>query len=293
MNKVIVIVGPTSVGKTLLSVSLAKKYNGEIINADSMQIYRGLDIGTAKIREDEKENIVHHLFDIREVNDEYSIYNYQKDCRSCIDDIINRKKTPIIVGGTGLYIKAALYDYDLSIIGNKLYNDMSNKDIYDILKDRFRDINIDINNRRRLVRALNYYEETGKLITDNVTDKLLYDTILFGLTCDREQLYDRINKRVDKMIDNGLINEVKYFYDKNIRSKPLISGIGYKELYKYFDNEITLNDAITEIKKNSRHYAKRQYTFFNHQLNVNWYSVDFDNFNKTVNKICKDIDKLL
>lgn len=286
MNKVIVVVGPTAVGKTSLSVSIAKEFKGEVINGDSMQVYKGLNIGTAKIEEEEKEGIVHHLFDIKEVEEEYSIYDYQKDCRNCINDIIKRGNTPIIVGGTGLYIKSALYDYELSSMKtDDLHDDMSNEEIYNYLLERFPNIKIDKNNRRRLVRAINYYEETGKLITDNRTDKILYDCIFIGLTCDRKVLYEKINKRVDKMIDNGLIDEVKSFWDKGIRTKPLLGGIGYKEVYHYLDNDYDLETAIEEIKKDSRHYAKRQYTFFNHQLPVVWFSVDFDNFDKTIREV--------
>lgn len=288
MDKIIVIVGPTAVGKTKLSIELAKIYDGEIINADSMQVYRGLDIGTAKIREDEKEGVVHHLFDIKEIVEEYSIFDYQKDCRRCIDDIKNRGKTPIIVGGTGLYIKAALYDYKL--LEHKISDncdDMSNEDIFESLISIFPDIDIDKNNRRRLVRAWNYYKETGKLITENKTDKLLYDCVFIGLTCDREILYKRINERVDLMIKNGLINEVKAFYDSGIRTKPLIGGIGYREIYSYLDKKCDLETAIEEIKRDSRRYAKRQYTFFNNQLDVNWFSVNFVDFDRTV---CEVID---
>ena len=206
MNKIIVIVGPTAVGKTKLSIELAKIYNGEIINADSMQLYKELNIGTAKVTEEEKEGITHHLFDIKEVTEDYNIYEYQKDCRNCIKDILSRNKTPIIVGGTGLYIKAALYDYNLEeTSNNNQYENLSNEDIYNKLKNIFPENNIDKNNRRRLVRALNYYENTGKLITNNITDKLLYDAIFIGLTTDREILYERINKRVDIMVNNGLL----------------------------------------------------------------------------------------
>jgi len=294
MNKIIVITGPTAVGKTKLSIELAKIYKGEIINADSMQIYKGLDIGTAKVTEEEKNNIPHHLFDIKNVNDDYSIYDYQKDARTVITDIIKRGKTPIMVGGTGLYIKASLYDYNLSeTSNNNQYRELTNEDIYNKLIKVFPDINIDKYNRRRLIRALNYYEETGKLITDNITNKLVYNCIFIGLTTDRDILYDKINKRVDIMIKNGLIDEVKYFYDKNIRTKPLLGGIGYKEIYNYLDGNIDLDTAIKEIKKNSRHYAKRQYTFLNHQLDINWFNVDFNNFNNTIKKVEEYIDSNL
>lgn len=286
MSRVIVITGPTAVGKTALSIELAKRLNGEIINADAMQVYKGLNIGTAKVTEEEKENIPHHLFDIKEVEEEYSIYNYQKDCRKVIDDILRRGKTPILVGGTGLYIKAALYDYKLSEEKtNNTYDNLKTEEIYKGLLKLDKDINIDKNNRRRLIRALNYYKENNTSISNNKTNKLLYDTIFIGLTTDREILYKKINQRVDNMIEEGLLEEVKYYYDKNIKTKPLINGIGYKELYSCFDNLCTKEEAIEKIKQNSRHYAKRQYTFFNHQLNVVWFETDYNNFNNTIEKV--------
>lgn len=291
MNKIIVITGPTSVGKTALSIAIAKKYDGEIINADSMQFYKGLNIGTAKIKEEEKEGIPHHLFDINEVDDEYSIYHYQKDARIIIEDIQKRHKTPILVGGTGLYLKAALYDYQLSKETQNLkFEEYTNEELYKLLTKIDQNAKVDPNNRRRLIRALSYYQENNKSISQNKTDKLLYDTIFIGLTCDRNILYDRINQRVDIMVKEGLIDEVRKFYDQKIYTKPLINGIGYKELYQYFDGKITLDEAIDLIKKNSRHYAKRQYTFFNHQMNIKWFNVSFTNFNDTIEEVIKYID---
>ena len=286
MKKIIVITGPTGVGKTKLSVNLAKKLDAEIINADSMQIYKDLNIGTAKITKEEKENIPHHLFDIKNINEDYSIYDYQIDARNKIEEITSRDKQVIFVGGTGLYIKSVLYDYKLNKENiNDNYDNLSCEELYNELIKLDKDIIIDRNNKRRLIRALNYYKENNKSISNNKTDKLLYDVIMIGLTTSRDKLYSIINSRVDKMIENGLIDEVKYFYDNKIYTKPLINGIGYKELYKYFNNEITLDEAVELIKKNSRHYAKRQYTFFNNQLNIKWFDVDFDNFNNTINEV--------
>ena len=286
MNKVIVITGPTAVGKTKLSIEIAKKYNGEIINADAVQVYKGLDIGSAKVTEEEKENIPHHLFDIKEVDEEYTIYHYQQDARKIIEDIQKRGKTPILVGGTGLYIKSALYDYKLSEEKeSEMYEDLTTEELYNNLLKVDKDIIIDKNNRRRLIRALNYYKENNESINNNKTNKLLYNTIFIGLTTDRKELYDRINKRVDTMMKNGLLEEVKSFYDKGIKTKPLLNGIGYKELYKYLDGNYTYEEAIEKIKQNSRHYAKRQYTFFNHQLPIVWFETDFTNFNNTIEKV--------
>lgn len=286
MNKVIVITGPTAVGKTKLSIEIAKKYNGEIINADAVQVYKGLDIGSAKVTEEEKENIPHHLFDIKEVDEEYTIYHYQQDARRVIEDIQKRGKTPILVGGTGLYIKSALYDYKLSEEKeSEMYEDLTTEELYNNLLKVDKDIIIDKNNRRRLIRALNYYKENNESINNNKTNKLLYNTIFIGLTTDRKELYNRINKRVDTMMKNGLLEEVKSFYDKGIKTKPLLNGIGYKELYKYLEGNYTYEEAVEKIKQNSRHYAKRQYTFFNHQLPIVWFETDFANFNNTIEKV--------
>lgn len=291
MNKVIVITGPTAVGKTKLSIELAKRYNGEIINADAVQVYKGLDIGSAKVTEEEKEDIPHHLFDIKEVDEEYTIYHYQKDCRKLIKEVQGRGKTPILVGGTGLYIKAALYDYKLTEEKEtNTYDNLTDEELYNKLLEVDKDIVIDKNNRRRLIRALNYYKENNKSINTNTTNKLLYDAIFIGLTTDRRILYDKINTRVDIMIKEGLLNEVKVFYDKNIRTKPLLNAIGYREIYSYFDGNISLEEAIDKIKQNSRHYAKRQYTFFNHQLPVVWFETDYSNFNNTVEEVIDYIE---
>ena len=286
MHKIIVITGPTAVGKTKLSIELAKKYDGEIINADAVQVYKGLDIGSAKVTEEEKENIPHHLFDIKEVDEEYTIYHYQQDARKIIEDIQKRGKTPILVGGTGLYINSALYDYKLSEEKeSEMYEDLTTEELYNNLLKVDKDIIIDKNNRRRLIRALNYYKENNESINNNKTNKLLYNTIFIGLTTDRKELYNRINKRVDTMMKNGLLEEVKSFYDKGIKTKPLLNGIGYKELYKYLEGNYTYEEAVEKIKQNSRHYAKRQYTFFNHQLPIVWFETDFTNFNNTIEKV--------
>ncbi len=291
MKKVIVITGPTGVGKTKLSVMLAKKINGEIINADSMQVYKKLDIGTAKIKEEEKNNIPHHLFDIKDVNDNYTIYDYQKDARCKIDEIINRNHVPILVGGSGLYIKAALYDYKFNEEEYHFeFDDLSNEEILNEIK-KHHDTDIHVNNRKRLIRELNKIKNNS-INKTNIMEPL-YDIKVIGLTTDREKLYDIINKRVDIMINEGLLDEVSNLYDQKIRSKAIMTGIGYKELYKYFDNEISLEDSINLIKKNSRNFAKRQYTFFLHQMNVNWYHVNFNDFNQTVDDVYHDIKEFI
>lgn len=290
---VIVITGPTGVGKTKLSIELAKKMNGEIINADSTQIFKGLDIATAKVTNEEKENIHHHLIDIKEISEDYTIYDYQKDARKKIDEIIKKNKTPIIVGGTGLYIKAALYDYKFNEEKNKLtYDNIETNELYKELLKVDEKTNIHPNNRKRIIRALNYYNENNEpLSSKEKTDKLLYDTLFIGLTTNRANLYEKINKRVDKMIDEGLLEEAKKIYETNIRTKAVLTPIGYKELFPYFENKQTLEEAIDKIKQKSRNYAKRQYTWFNHQLNIKWFDVDYDNFENTIKEVYEYIEK--
>lgn len=281
---IVVIVGPTGVGKTKLSVSLAKKINAEIINCDSMQVYKDLNIGTAKATKDEMEDVAHHLLDIVNPEDIYTVYDYQKDCRQKIEELTKQGKNIIIVGGTGLYVKAALYDYKFEAEEvKKCYKELSNEELLEKIKNKDSSIDIHINNRKRLERALEKLENNGTF-TQNGNIKL-YDFYTIGLTTDRENLYSIINKRVDKMLEEGLLDEVKTLYDKNIHGKSINTGIGYKELYKYFDNEISLEEAIELIKKNSRRYAKRQYTFFNNQMDVKWFETNYNDFNKTIEEV--------
>lgn len=287
MNKVIVITGPTAVGKTKMSIELAKKINGEIINADSTQIFRNLDIATAKVTESEKENIKHHLFDIKDITENYTVFDYQRDCRKKIKEIEEKGKTPILVGGTGLYIKAALYDYKFEEEKNIYdFSNYSNEELYDKLKKIDSNMNIHINNRKRLERAFAYYKENNKMITSvEKSNEPIYNVIFIGLTTDRQVLYDRINKRVDLMLKNGLLKEAKEIYNTNIRTKAVMTPIGYKELFTYFDGNCSLEESINLIKQKSRNYAKKQYTWFNHQIKINWFNVNFDDFNKTIEEV--------
>ena len=290
---IICIVGPTAVGKTKMSVELAKIFNGEIINADSTQVYKDLDIATAKIKEDEKENIPHHLFDFKSINQDYTVFDYQKDARREIREITKRGKTPILVGGTGLYIKACLYDYQFEKETKKGdYSNYSNEELYKELLKIDGNTNIHINNRKRVERALDYfYEHKIPMSSKGVTDKLLYNVIFVGLTTDRQILYDRINKRVDKMVESGLIEEANKIYNMGIRTKAVMTPIGYKELFPYFEGEKELNVCLDLIKQNSRKYAKRQYTWFNNQMNVQWFNVDFNHFDKTIYNVIDYIKK--
>ena len=272
---ILCVVGPTAVGKTKLSIELAKKYNAIIINCDAMQVYKGLDIGTAKVTKEEMEGIPHKLLDFVDVNYNYTVFDYQKDARNILKEY--KDHNIIFVGGTGLYLKAALYDYRFSIDDdNKTYDEYTNEELYDMCLKKDKNCNIHVNNRKRLIRFLN------KKDIIKVEPKPLYDIKVIGLTTDRETLYKKINERVYKMLELGLVNEVKKFYNSNIRSKALLTGIGYKEIYSYLDGKITLDDAIDLIKKNSRHYAKRQYTWFNHQMNVKWFDTCYNDFNKTI-----------
>lgn len=287
---IIVITGPTAVGKTKMSVELAKIYNGEIINADSTQVYKGMDIGTAKATKQEMKGVKHHLLDICDVTENYTVYDYQKDARAKIDEIKSKGHIPILVGGTGLYIKAALYNYDFVDTETLDYvDDLTNEEIIAKIKEIDSGLEIDYNNRRRLVSTLKMLLSEDNQVLDK--DHLLYDDVVFiGLTTDRDILYDRIDKRFDEMII-PLIDEVKAFYKKGINSKALNTAIGYKELYKFFDDEETLVNVVEECKKNSRNYAKRQYTWFNNQMDIRWFNVDFSDFSSTINEVATFIDE--
>ena len=288
MNKIVVIIGPTGVGKTKLSISLAKYLDAVVINADSMQVYRDLNIGTAKIKESEKEGIKHYLFDICDIEEEYNIYKYQKDGRKLLDKFQKEGKNVVLVGGSGLYIKSLLYDYKFQDEEYKeAYENLTNQELLEEIK-KHHETDIHVNNRKRLIRELNKIKNNNQITSD--IHKKLYDFLLIGLTCDREELYKIVDKRVDLMIEDGLIEEVKALYEKGINSKAIKTGIGYKELYSYFKGDISLEEAVKLIKKNTRHFIKRQYTFFKHQMDVTWLNVDFSNFEHTINEAIKIVD---
>ena len=292
MEDIIVIVGPTGVGKTKLSIELAKRLDAEIINGDSVAIYKDLNIGSAKPTIEEMEGIPHHLIDIKEVTDDYSVYDYQIDCRKAIEDITSRNKRVIIVGGTGLYIKAALYDYNFTKgTTNNQYENLTNEEILDKISkfDLYLSSTLEVNNRQRLVRVLNKLENQ-EVFTNN-KDKLLYPVKVIGLTTDRDYLYERINNRVDNMINNGLLDEINNLKDKYKSSRILNSGIGYKEFNDCLFNSKDINEVIDNIKQDSRRFAKRQFTFFNHQFDTHWVSVDFNNFNNTIEEVLDYIKK--
>ena len=276
---VICIVGPTGVGKTKMSIELAKKLDALIVNADAVQIYKYLNIGSAKIKDEEKENIKHLLFDIKEPNEEYSIKDYQDDLRKILEQYKDRNI--ILVGGSGLYMCAGLMDYRFyDDINEQNYDTLSNYELYKLVLDKDKNSKIDKNNRVRMIRFL-------KRPNENIVEPVvLYDNVYFiGLTTDRNHLYEIINNRVDKMFNEGLLDEAKHLFNKYPDSNILKRAIGYKELLNYINGKYSLEEAKELIKKNSRHYAKRQYTWFNNKMNIKWFNVNYDNFDDTIEQV--------
>ena len=279
---IIVITGPTAVGKTKLSIELAKKYNAEIINYDSVQIYKEMDIASAKVTKEEAEGIPHHLIDIKNYDQDYSVYDYQIDARNKIKELEEKGKNIIFVGGTGLYVKAALYDYKFQKDEEVPEINLDTKELLYAIREMNPDSKVDPNNHRRLIRE---YINLKSGVDNKSGNNLLYDNVYFiGLETSRDILYDRINKRVDIMLENGLLDEAKYFYKKK-HTKAVMTPIGYKELFPYIRGEISLEEALELIKKNSRHYAKRQFTFFKNQMDIKWFNVDFENFDNTIKEV--------
>ncbi|MEC5422611.1 tRNA (adenosine(37)-N6)-dimethylallyltransferase MiaA [Virgibacillus sp. C22-A2] len=284
---VIAIVGPTAVGKTKLSIEIAKRYNGEVISGDSMQVYKGMDIGTAKITNSEMQGIPHYMLDIKEPNENFSAADFQYYVQNYIDKITGSGKIPIIVGGSGLYIQAALYNYNFSetkrddSITNRLEKEIEKIGItplYQRLKkvDPEQAEKIHPNNYRRVIRALEIYETTGLTMTDYQQKQNLespYNIVFIGLEMDRELLYNRINQRIEKMMEDGLLNEVQRIYEQGSKDSQSMSAIGYKEFIPYFRGEQNLEHCVNLLKRNSRRYAKRQYTWFRNRMDINWYTV--------------------
>lgn len=285
MSKIIVIVGPTGVGKTASSIYLAHKYNAEIINADSTGVYKEPLIATAKVTEEEKDGVIHHMLDLVSLDDDFTLYDYQVKGRKILDDLISKNKNIIIVGGSGLYIKALLYDYKLDKTDNVKvdYSKYTNQELKNMADKIDKNNNIHVNNRQRLERYITYYKQTGKTIkkTDDI-NKTLYNFDIIGLKSDRETLYKRMNDRVDIMLKNGLLDEAKKLKDK----KNFNNIIGYKELNQYFNGLISLDEAIDLIKQNTRRYSKRQFTWFNNQMkDIKWFDVNYNDFNETIKEI--------
>lgn len=286
-QKILVIIGPTAVGKTKLSIEMAKRFNGEIISGDSMQIYRGMDIGTAKIKKDEMEGVPHHLIDIKEPDESFSVAEFQQLVRGKITEIAGRGKLPIIAGGTGLYIQSVIYDYQFSdVSGDEKFRQQLEQKAKEIGQEALHQellkvdpksaAQIHPNNVRRVIRALEIYHQAGKTRNEYQTaarNDLLYQTAIVGLTMDRETLYNRINARVDTMMDEGLLEEVRALYKEGRRDCQSIQAIGYKELYQYLDGELSLDAAVEKLKQNSRRYAKRQLTWFRNKMEVKWFEM--------------------
>ncbi|MEK4627941.1 MAG: tRNA (adenosine(37)-N6)-dimethylallyltransferase MiaA [Solibacillus sp.] len=291
---VVAIIGPTASGKTALSIRLAKEIDGEVINGDSMQIYRNMDIGTAKITEQEMEGVPHHLLNIKEPTEGFSVAEYQQLVRSKIEEIKSRGKTPIIVGGTGLYVQSVLYDFQFT---KQAVNEEVRSMYYEQLEqlgpkamheklakiDPASAAEIHPNNTRRVIRALEMAELAGVSRAEeqfNRGDVPLYKHLIIGMNMDRETLYERINLRVDLMLKAGLLDEVRALYDAGIRDVQAIKAIGYKEFYQYFDGFITLEEAIDQVKQNSRRYAKRQLTYFRNKMEIEWIGNNWEEVKK-------------
>ena len=281
MDKVLVIAGPTAVGKTAFSIQCAKRFNGEIISGDSMQVYRTLNIGTAKIKEEEMDGIKHHLIDVCDPDESYSVADFQKEGRQAIQEIIAKGKLPVIVGGTGLYLQALLYDFHLGGQEEKIPV-AKKEELSQFLKEQGRDAlwqrlflqdeqaaqAIHKNNERRVLRALEVVETTGKPFLQKEEQAPLYDHKLLILNTERETLYERINQRVDGMLEAGLLEEAKYV--ASLKKGTSRQSIGYKEFFPYFSGEQTLEEAVATLKQNSRRYAKRQLTWFRNRFNGEW-----------------------
>lgn len=286
-KKVIAIIGPTAVGKTKLSIELAKSLDGEIISGDSMQIYRGMDIGTAKVTKAEMQGIPHYLIDIKDPAEDFSVAEFHASAGELIDEISERGKVPIIAGGTGLYIQSVLYNYNFSAAeSNPEYRLFLEKrveaegidNIYKELMmiDPESSERIHPNNIRRVIRALEVYHETGLTMTEYLKEQereAPFNHLIIGLTMERELLYDRINKRVNMMMSQGLLDEVKSLYEAGIKDCQSIQAIGYKELYDYFAGKVTIEEAVELLKRNSRRYAKRQLTWFRNKMDVEWFDM--------------------
>ncbi|WEV60902.1 tRNA (adenosine(37)-N6)-dimethylallyltransferase MiaA [Streptococcaceae bacterium ESL0729] len=273
-NKLLVIAGPTAVGKTALGIKLAQIFNGEIINGDSQQVYQGLDIGTAKASREEQEMVPHHLIDVKRIDEDFSAHDFTSQARKLIDDISSRGKVPIIVGGTGLYLQALLEGYHL---GGSDNHDMmrARREELELMDDQgleeiFKKVGLSLPepNRRRIIREIEKYE----LATNLENNPLPYDSLIIGLNMERPLLYDRINQRVDLMVDAGILDEAGLLF-KQFPQVQATRAIGYKEFFPYFRGEVDLTSAVETVKKNTRHYAKRQLTWFKNRMKVDFYDV--------------------
>ncbi|WP_090438927.1 tRNA (adenosine(37)-N6)-dimethylallyltransferase MiaA [Natronincola peptidivorans] len=305
-NQLLIILGPTAVGKTNTAIELAKRLNGEIISADSMQIYKHMTIGTAKPSKEEMQGIPHHIMDIIEPDEQYSVASFQKDAKEKIDDIFHRRKNPIIVGGTGLYVNSIIYNMDFtSTISNwslrKQLEEEAQKYGNEYVHNKLLDLDpeaaerIHKNNLKRVIRAIEVVHESGEKIGDFSKQLKLndeYDIILIGLTRDRDELYERINRRVNLMIEDGLIAEVKYLLSLGYKEDIIaFKGLGYKEIINYLNSKYSLEEAIEIIKRDTRRYAKRQLTWFRRLENIKWYNLsEWSSNEKLIDNIMEYIE---
>ncbi|WP_068499766.1 tRNA (adenosine(37)-N6)-dimethylallyltransferase MiaA [Paenibacillus kribbensis] len=292
--KLLVLVGPTAVGKTKLSIEMARQCDAEIISGDSMQVYRHMDIGTAKISTQEMEGIKHHLIDIHEPEYPYSVAAFQEDCRRLIPDIQSRGKLPFIVGGTGLYVESVCYEYQFSEVGadeafRQEQLDFAEQFGAEALHARLQAVDpesalrLHPNDRRRVVRALEIYHVSGTTLSSQLATQKKespYQLCIVGLTMDRQMLYKRIEDRIDGMLDQGLVAEVASLMERGVRSDAIsMQGLGYKEISSYLRGEVSLEEAVTWLKRDTRHFAKRQLSWFRHMKDIQWVDVtDFGNF---------------
>ena len=308
-KKLIIINGPTAVGKTAVSVELAGRIGGEIISADSMQVYRGMDIGTAKIRTEEMQGIPHHMIDIINPDDEFNVFIFKEMAARCIDDITARGHIPIIAGGTGFYIQAVLYDIDFSEYSDEEQEKVRTRLEEELARcgalymhEKLRRIDpesaesIHPNNTKRLLHALEFYELTGEKISDHNRSEhekqSPYDFLYFVLTDDRDAIYDRINRRVDIMIEDGLVDEVRALKEKYDTKLPSMLGIGYKEIIDYLDGLVSYEEAVDNIKKETRHFAKKQLTWFKREKCVEYIDRrDYSSNSAVVSQLVKRIEE--
>ena len=300
---IVCVVGPTAVGKTALSIEIAQRFNGEVISGDSMQVYRGMDIATAKVTKEEKQNVPHHLLDILEPDEGFSVFDFKSRVTQLITDMSERGRLPIIAGGTGMYLDGLIRDYALSEekrdpeYERKIEADIENFGI-DVVYNRLVEVDpvqakkTHKNNVRRVIRALEVYDRTGQTMTEYQQTQQAaspYNVILIGLDMDRALLYARINTRVDLMVENGLFEEARYFYDLGLKDAPSMRAIGYKELIGFFEGTCSKEEAIDLLKRNSRRYAKRQLTWFRNKMDVKWYTLTPETKNEIFQKILKDL----
>lgn len=296
MQKVIVITGPTAVGKTKLSIEIAKRLNTDIINADAYQIYRRMNIGTAKPNKEEMKMVSHHLIDIIDPKETFSISDYQILVRALIDKMKTENKVPILVGGSGLYIDAVIKNYNFNEAKHcdEKYNNYTNNELHQLLQNLDYDTakKIHPNNRKRLVRAIELEQQPCFKDSRSLGKDFYYNVLCIFLNDDRDTLYQRINNRVDQMIKDGLIEEVRQIGIENFSMTSRVA-IGYKEVIEYLKGNITLDDAIELIKKNSRHYAKRQYTWFKNKTSSIIVNIDLDDFSHTIDEVEQIINNFL